>query len=147
MNPAKKLLLSGIVLCALSLGTHYLLEYFLGPRNLITSPVANASLKFYRENLFIIDKTIDGVEFRKSILTGETLAIIDDSRYEDPLDYDPEYDDFMQAVDIEVRKRIRPRDGMGWCFSYWAAKKRLLKSEYGIDWRSPAELNPWIIFD
>jgi len=68
MNLAKKLLLSCIVLCALALVTHYLLEFYLGRRNPITSPATNASLKFYRENLFIIDKTIDGVEFRKSIL-------------------------------------------------------------------------------
>jgi len=30
---------------------------------------------------------------------------------------------------------------------YWAAKKELLKKEYGIDWKSPAEMNPYALFD
>ena len=35
---------------------------------------------------------------------------------------------------------------MGTCHAYWACKKELLKQR-GIDWKSPSEMNPDIIFD
>lgn len=35
---------------------------------------------------------------------------------------------------------------MGDCHIYWAKKKELLKKE-GIDWQTPAECNPYIMFD
>lgn len=37
--------------------------------------------------------------------------------------------------------------GLGFCHIYWHRKKQLLKELYNIDWKSPAELNPGIIFD
>ena len=36
---------------------------------------------------------------------------------------------------------------MGYCHKYWYYKKKYLKEIYGIDWKSPAELNPNTIFD
>ena len=37
--------------------------------------------------------------------------------------------------------------GIGMCHIYWNIKKNILEEEYGINWRSPSELNPHIIFD
>jgi len=37
--------------------------------------------------------------------------------------------------------------GLGFNRIYWARKKQLLKEMYDIDWQSPRELNPGIIFD
>ena len=36
---------------------------------------------------------------------------------------------------------------LGACHGYCAAQKRILKEDYGIDWRTPAELNPNTRFD
>ena len=36
---------------------------------------------------------------------------------------------------------------MGLSQRYWARKKQLLKEMYNIDWESPEELNPGMIFD
>lgn len=36
---------------------------------------------------------------------------------------------------------------IGFCHTYWALKKQILKSDYNIDWKSPAELNSEMIFD
>jgi hypothetical protein len=33
------------------------------------------------------------------------------------------------------------------CTIYWNTKKSLLKNKYGIDWCSPGELNPQVLFD
>lgn len=41
-----------------------------------------------------------------------------------------------------------PRRGeMGFCHVAWPVKKRLLAEKYGIDWQSPEEMNPQVIFD
>jgi len=37
--------------------------------------------------------------------------------------------------------------GMGFCFNYWYEKSRILKNDYNINWCSPAELNPRVMFD
>jgi len=36
---------------------------------------------------------------------------------------------------------------MGYCHVFWPAKKKVLREKYGIDWKSPAELNPDARFD
>ncbi len=37
--------------------------------------------------------------------------------------------------------------GRGYCQIYWNRKKELLKELYGINWKTPSELNPNIKFD
>ena len=39
------------------------------------------------------------------------------------------------------------RGRLGFCHTYWAAKKNVLIMDYGIDWKTPAELNPHIFYD
>jgi hypothetical protein len=36
--------------------------------------------------------------------------------------------------------------GMGSCHKYWQLKKELLKN-VGIDWKTPQECNPRVVFD
>ena len=53
----------------------------------------------------------------------------------------------MEKIDPILDKEF-PEDQviMGTCHRYWARKKELLKKE-GIEWRTPAEMNPTIRFD
>jgi hypothetical protein len=30
---------------------------------------------------------------------------------------------------------------------YWTAKQQILQKKFGIKWRTPADMNPWICFD
>jgi hypothetical protein len=39
------------------------------------------------------------------------------------------------------------QSGRGKCHRIWARIKELLRERHGIEWRSPRELNPWVIFD
>lgn len=52
---------------------------------------------------------------------------------------------------IEARKDMLELTGKEWgkgyCHMFWIAKKKILKEKFGIDWRTPAEMNPWIIYD
>ena len=36
---------------------------------------------------------------------------------------------------------------MGSCHQFWSAKKRILKTQFGLEWQTPAELNPDVCFD
>ncbi len=66
----------------------------------------------------------------------------------DPIEYSPEWQEIYYKVQEEIdelfkdRRRIR-----GICHYIWREKKRILKEKYGIDWRSPAEMNPRVRFD
>ena len=37
--------------------------------------------------------------------------------------------------------------GKGYCHIFWGYKKSILKESFGIDWRSPGEMNPDCKFD
>ena len=56
----------------------------------------------------------------------------------------------VKLAELEAQEQLRasgiPRT-LGYCHALWAAQREILKEKYGIDWRSPAEMNPNIIFD
>lgn len=65
----------------------------------------------------------------------------------DPVERTAEYEAVLPEVEAEVSKELKgaPR-GMGFCFGYWAAKRSAL-AERGIEWHSPAAMNPCVMFD
>lgn len=66
----------------------------------------------------------------------------------DPVEYTREWAEIYYDVQEEINSLFKdqPRS-RGLCRSIWREKKRILKEKYGIDWRSPAELNPRVRFD
>ena len=68
----------------------------------------------------------------------------------DPVEDDPRYAEVFKTIDTEVNEMLadHPQRGSeGFCTIYWNTKKSLLKNKYGIDWCSPGELNPQVLFD
>ncbi len=65
----------------------------------------------------------------------------------DPVERTEQYEEVIQEVEAECDAALAgiPR-GMGFCFAYWIEKRRIL-AEHGIEWRSPALMNPRVIFD
>jgi len=65
----------------------------------------------------------------------------------DPVEKTKEYEEAMKKIDPILDKEF-PKDQvvMGSCHRYWARKRDLLKTA-GIEWKSPAEMNPNIRFD
>ena len=66
----------------------------------------------------------------------------------DPIEDDPRH----RAAFADVNECVRSRYGgqqneLGVLREMWDYKKRLLRLEYGIEWRSPADLNPCVVFD
>lgn len=66
----------------------------------------------------------------------------------DPVEYTREWEKIYYDVEAELDRRLAnvPRQ-MGFCFQYWAMKRELLMEKYGIDWRSPSQMNPRVMFD
>ncbi len=66
----------------------------------------------------------------------------------DATEDDPAVQPLIRAAEKAADKELEgvPRR-LGFCHQYWAVKKRILKEKHGIDWHSPAELNPNTRFD
>jgi hypothetical protein len=68
----------------------------------------------------------------------------------DPIEQTEEFKEALARIQPEldaIRKELDETGiGMGISHIYWARKKELLKKQ-GIDWKTPAECNPYIIFD
>lgn len=70
--------------------------------------------------------------------------------WHDAREDDPRYAEVFIKIDAEVDQALatHPQYGsMGFIHLRWETKKRILKQKYNIDWRSPAELNPQVMFD
>lgn len=68
----------------------------------------------------------------------------------DPIENAPAYREIFERIDLEVKQALadHPHKGsMGFVHIFWQTKKSILKQKYGIDWRSPAEMNPHVMFD
>lgn len=66
----------------------------------------------------------------------------------DPVEDTPEYKAIEEQVEREIQDELRdePQGYMGFCFRYWTVKRDVL-ARRGIEWRSPAIMNPRVLFD
>lgn len=73
-------------------------------------------------------------------------------KYGRPLKFDPverteAWEAVIGEVEAECSRRLRREPHrMGYCFLYWSTKREVL-ARYGIEWRSPRAMNPWVLFD
>ena len=65
----------------------------------------------------------------------------------DPVEDTPEYQAIKDELERKIIAKVGERDGMGYCYRYWSAKRAILKEDYGIEWHSPSFWNPRVIFD
>ena len=66
----------------------------------------------------------------------------------DPVEYTVRWEEIYYDVEDYLNERFAnaPRQ-MGLCFRIWSAKRDYLLDNYGIEWRSPAQMNPRVRFD
>lgn len=73
-------------------------------------------------------------------------------RYQRHLKFDPvertaEWEAHFLEVEEECDRRLGDMPhGMGFCFAYWGTLHEVL-AERGIEWRSPGQMNPRVMFD
>ncbi len=62
-----------------------------------------------------------------------------------------EYSDRYLLIEREMETLVRAETGegdyLGFCHLYWEVKKRVLWEKFGIEWHSPSDRNPGVIFD
>ena len=65
----------------------------------------------------------------------------------DPVEWTAHWEEVIDEADRMAEEKLKgyPR-GMGFCFSYWHEREKALR-QFGIEWRSPAEMNPRVRFD
>ena len=95
--------------------------------------------------------------YGKKIRDSELLHRIEKARayqcLNDPMGelYDPIEDDpAIKWIVREVERRAEkesPIVGMGRCHDVWGRMRRILKTEHGIVWYPPSDMNTGILFD
>ena len=65
----------------------------------------------------------------------------------DPIEDTPEFQAIKDELEAKIIAKIGENSGMGYCYLYWETKRDILKNDYGIEWSSPAVLNPRVRFD
>ncbi|MFO0803473.1 MAG: hypothetical protein U0791_10180 [Gemmataceae bacterium] len=66
----------------------------------------------------------------------------------DPIEDEPHVHPLLKLAEQEAESLLKdePRR-MGFGHAFAATKKQILRQKYGIEWRTPAEMNPHIAFD
>lgn len=108
----------------------------LADHDLSTTEDVESEIEFYKRNIALADRgALEEIEQRGHLKN-------------DPVVWTWCFERAVDAVEEEVSRRLDgvPR-GMGFCFAYWAEKKSVLKEIHGIDWKTPSEMNPRVLFD
>lgn len=65
----------------------------------------------------------------------------------DPVERSQKWEEVIYRVEKECDEILRNEpQRMGFCFVYWLTKEGVL-AKYGIRWKSPAAMNPGVLFD
>ena len=66
----------------------------------------------------------------------------------DPQEHDPKLRRIINTAYRQACRDVGPlANKMGGCHAIWARQQEILRKQYGITWRTPAELNPGCCFD
>ena len=71
----------------------------------------------------------------------------------DPVEQTADYRAIIAEAENTIKSELSRRgfptkaEFVGWCHIYWGIKKEVLLRDYGIVWKSPAELNPQVRYD
>lgn len=97
-------------------------------------------------------------EIQKNIaLHEQNIALADEGRLDeipqfghlrkDPVEWTKKWEDVVDEAEKIAYSNLTdiPR-GMGFCFAYWAERKNAL-ARLGVEWRTPHQMNPRVIFD
>lgn len=90
-----------------------------------------------------IIKVMQPEDLLKIILSPDTGGL-----RRDPVEYTSRWEEIYYDLEDRLDERFAnaPR-GRGFARIRWNAKRDILKEEYGIEWRSPALMNPRVKFD
>ncbi len=83
-----------------------------------------------------------GAEDYNAVLSEAKEAWDEEPDY-DPVELTPEYLAIRYELEEKIDEALEHERGYyDFCKEYWMAKRMILRSDYGIRWKSPAALNP-----
>ena len=93
-------------------------------------------------------KPIRDRELLHRIKKARTYQCLNDPLRElyDPIEDDPDIKLIMRAVERRAEKESQIA-GMGRCHDVWGRMRQILKTEHGIVWYPPSDMNTGILFD
>jgi hypothetical protein len=93
-------------------------------------------------------KPIRDRELLRRIKKARTYQCLNDPQgaLHDPIEDDLEIKPIMRAVERRAEKES-PIVGMGRCHDVWGRMRQILKTEHGIVWYPPSDMNTGILFD
>jgi hypothetical protein len=66
----------------------------------------------------------------------------------DPTEDDPQVQAaILKAESLADEELANRKRGRGFCHLYWCVKQRILREQFQIEWFSPSDMNPGILFD
>ena len=57
---------------------------------------------------------------------------------------------YLEIAEIETEAELEThpmKEEIGFCHIFWSTKKSILKEKYGVDWMTPAEEDPNVMYD
>jgi hypothetical protein len=93
-------------------------------------------------------KPIRDRELLRRIKKARTYQCLNDPQgaLHDPIEDAPEIKLILRVVERRAEKES-PIVGMGRCHDVWGRMRQILKTEHGIVWYSPSQMNTGILFD
>jgi hypothetical protein len=93
-------------------------------------------------------KPIRDRELLRRIKKARTYQCLNDPQgaLHDPIEDAPEIKPIMRDVERRAEKESLIV-GMGRCHDVWGRMRQILKTEHGIVWYSPSQMNTCILFD
>ncbi len=82
--------------------------------------------------------------------TGSVRQVLETKR--SAFEFDPVYSSIISNVQERVIAEMEAENlgssrGFGACHTIWNRQKDILYNEHGLDWKTPAELNPYTAYD
>lgn len=141
---------------------HYTIQMHEAAKRLMAKGVTlleNGALLDLRDSACAIclyaSQTADGMtaalsEMLLADLGAEEYAVVTKEAHEtigdtvtDPVELTPEYLSIRYELEEKIDEALEHQRGYyDYCKEYWMVKKLILRSDYGIQWKSPATLNP-----
>src|ERR1051326_244384 len=87
---------------------------------------------------------------RRAIAAEKLASVgkVDDDRLVDPIEDDPVVQPILREAEQMAEAELADHNhDMGFCHLLWRTKQRILARQFSIVWFSPAEMNPYILFD
>ena len=113
----------------------------------VSSGSAEADQKRKIEAWILFKDCLDLLEGRPLFSKGREEYVTTGRSWNDAVEYSDRYLLIEREMETLVRAEIGEGNYLGFCHLYWEVKKRVLWEKFGIEWHSPSDRNPGVIFD